>query len=391
MRIAINGAGIGGPTLAWWLRRAGHEVVLIEEAERLRTGGYIIDFWGVGYDIAEKMGVLPQVLDAGYRVRAVRMVDGEGRERGGFSADIFRRAVGDRFTSLRRSDLSAVIFNAVEGAEVLFGDTVRAFEPAGDGLRIELASGGTRDVDLLVGADGLHSRVRELAFGPEDQFERYLGYYVAAFEAEGYRPRDELTYLTHTTPGREVARFAMREDRTLFLFVFHADRLEGPEPHDLPGRKAALRRVFAGQGWETPRILETLDGADEVYFDRMSQIVMPQWSRGRVALVGDAASSVSLLAGEGSGLAMCQAYVLAGELKATGGDYPAAFARYEARLRPFLEGKQVSARRFASYFAPRTAFGVWVRNAATRLLGLPVIGEALVMSDLRDDVELPAY
>lgn len=391
MRIAINGAGIGGPTLAWWLRRAGHEVVLIEEAERLRTGGYIIDFWGVGYDIAEKMGVLPQVLDAGYRVRAVRMVDGEGRERGGFSADIFRRAVGDRFTSLRRSDLSAVIFNAVEGAEVLFGDTVRAFEPAGDGLTIELASGGTRDVDLLVGADGLHSRVRELAFGPEDQFERYLGYYVAAFEAEGYRPRDELTYLTHTTPGREVARFAMREDRTLFLFVFHADRLEGPEPHDLPGRKAALRRVFAGQGWETPRILETLDGADEVYFDRMSQIVMPQWSRGRVALVGDAASSVSLLAGEGSGLAMCQAYVLAGELKATGGDYPAAFARYEARLRPFLEGKQVSARRFASYFAPRTAFGVWVRNAATRLLGLPVIGEALVMSDLRDDVELPAY
>ncbi len=391
LRIAISGAGIGGPTLAFWLRRAGHQVTLIEEAPALRTGGYIIDFWGVGYQVAERMGLIEPVLAAGYKVEQVRMVDAAGRKQGGFSADIFRKAVGNRFTSLRRGDLAEILFKALDGAEVLFGDRIRAAEQTDAGVRIELESGKTREADLLIGADGLHSKVRELTFGDESRFEHALGYYVAAFEAGGYRPRDELTYLTFTTPGREIARFSMRGDRTLFLFVFHADQMTNGEPEDLASRKAALRRVFEGQGWETAEILAALDATDELYFDRMSQIAMPAWSKGRVALIGDAASSPSLLAGEGAGLAMTQAYVLAGELKAADGDHALAFRRYEERMRSFIEGKQSSARRFASYFAPKSALGVWVRNKAASLLGFPVIGEALVMNDLRDDFELPDY
>lgn len=392
MKVAICGAGIAGPTLAHWLLRGGHEVTLIEQAPQLRTGGYIIDFWGLGYRIAERMGIVPQVQEAGYRVQAVTLVGDSGRKVAGFSADVFRRVIGERFASLARGDLAAIIFGSLEGrAEVLFGDTVRAIDHDAHGVRVRLERGGERTFDLLIGADGQHSVVRELAFGPEARFERQLGYYAAAWEVAGYRPRDELTYVSHTTPGRQVARFAMRDDKTIFLLVFEASRLAGPEPRDDASRAAALRQVFAGQKWETPRILATLDDVQDIYFDRMSQIVMPRWSSGRVALVGDAGACVSLLAGEGSGLAMAEAYVLAGELKAAGGDYELAFARYEERLRALIESKQKAARRFAGYFAPRTALSLWFRNQVTRLFAVPWLGEMLATGDLRDDFDLPRY
>jgi 2-polyprenyl-6-methoxyphenol hydroxylase-like FAD-dependent oxidoreductase len=232
--------------------------------------------------------------------------------------------------------------------------------------------------------------VRRLAFGPQAGFERSLGYHVAAFEAEGYRPRDELVYVSHAEPGRQIARFAERDHRTMFLYIFAEEHLSGPEPTDTAAR-AALRRVFAGVGWECPRILDAMDQAPELYFDRVSQIVVDRWSSGRFALVGDAAACVSLLAGEGTGLAMVEAYVLAGELKAAGGDHAEAFRRYEQRLRPFIEGKQKSARKFASSFAPRSAFGIWFRNQVTHLMGLPFVANAAVGSGLRDDFELPEY
>jgi 2-polyprenyl-6-methoxyphenol hydroxylase-like FAD-dependent oxidoreductase len=392
MKIAICGAGIAGPTLAYWLLRGGHEVTLIEQAPQLRTGGYIIDFWGLGYRIAERMGIAPRVHKAGYRVEAVKLVGGDGQTVAGFSADVFRRVIGEGFTSLARGDLAAIIFDSLEGrAEVLFGDTVRAIDQDEQAVRVTLERGGERTFDLLIGADGQHSVVRELAFGPETRFERQLGYYAAAWKVTGYRPRDELTYVSHTTPGRQVARFAMRDDKTLFLLVFEASRLIGPEPADDAVRAAALRQVFAGQRWETPQILATLDWARDLYFDRMSQIVMPRWSKGRVALVGDAAACVSLLAGEGAGLGMAEAYILAGELKAAGGDHALAFGRYEARLRAHIARKQTAARRFAGYFAPRTALSLWVRNQVTRLFAVPWLGEALAARDLRDDFDLPNY
>jgi 2-polyprenyl-6-methoxyphenol hydroxylase-like FAD-dependent oxidoreductase len=175
----------------------------------------------------------------------------------------------------------------------------------------------------------------------------------------------------------------------LILFMFESGRLPGAEPTDDASRKAALRQVFAGQPWETPQILAALDDAPEIYFDRMSQIVMPGWSNGRTILIGDAAGCVSLLAGEGAGLAMAEAYVLAGEIAAASGDVEAAFDRYERKLRPFIEAKQSAARRFAFYFAPRTKFSVWLRNQVVKLMGIPWIGAALVARDVRDDFVLP--
>jgi 2-polyprenyl-6-methoxyphenol hydroxylase-like FAD-dependent oxidoreductase len=319
-------------------------------------------------------------------------VDEHGRRIGGFSTDAIRRLTNGRFTTLRRSDLSATIYAAIDGKiETILGDSIAMCEDTGERLHIRFDHAAPRDVDLLIGADGLHSRVRRLAFEPQEQFDVSLGYHVAAFEVAGYRPRDELVFVTHGLPGRQISRFAMRDDKTLFLFVFHDEYLNANEPANERERKAALKHAFADVGWECPQILNLLESTGDFYFDHVSQIRMQRWSNGRVALIGDAAACVSLLAGEGTGLAMAEAYVLAGELARAEGDYRAAFARYEARMMPFLQRKQQSAARFASSFAPRSALGLTVRNLATRLFQVPSIAHMFVSRSLRDDIALPDY
>ncbi len=392
MRIAINGAGIAGPTLAHWLYRNGHKPTLIEKARRFRTGGYVVDFWGVGYSIAERMGILPEVLNAGYSFKELRLLDETGRKVGGFSTDVFRRMTNGKFTSLPRGDLGATIYRTIENrVECLFENSISKLEESESKVRATLERGGSRDFDLVIGADGLHSRVRRLLFGPEDRFEKQLGYRVASFQVDGYKPRDELVYVARSAPGRQFARIALRGDRTVFLFVFRTELMTEPEPSNLREIRAVLRGIYKDLGWESPQILKAMDEVEEIYFDRVSQIRMDAWSRGRVMLIGDAASAVSLLAGEGTGIAMAEAYVLAGELERAKSDYRAAFRNHEERLRPFVERKQKAAEGFASSFVPRTPFGIWTRNQVTKLMRLPKVSDFFLGRTVSDDFEMPTY
>ncbi|MHA7663137.1 FAD-binding domain [Mycolicibacterium sp. HS_4_1] len=392
LRVAVVGAGIAGTTAAFWLRRSGYEVTLIEKAPQLRAGGYIVDFWGVGYEVAEKMGLAAAVHAAGYDIDNVRLVDRRGRRVGGFSTRGLRRMINGRFTSVARGDLARVVFNAVDGQiSTAFGAGVVDIDQTDTEVKVRFHTGRSRTFDLVIGADGAHSTVRRKAFGPDHQFETDLGYRVAAFEISGYRPRDELVYLTHSGPGRMISRFSMRGDRTMFLTVFTADRLPGPRPRSMRDIKHALWQVLGTAGWECPQILEALERTENIYFDCMSQIVMNRWSSGRVALIGDAAAAVSLLAGEGTGLAMAEAYVLAGELNRADTDYRFAFENQERLLRGFIQDKQASARRFAATFAPTTALGVWARNQATKLFAVPWLGQRIWRRELDDAFTLPQY
>ncbi|HEX7029914.1 MAG TPA: FAD-binding domain [Gammaproteobacteria bacterium] len=387
MKILISGAGIAGPTLAWWLLEHGFEPVLVERAPRLRTGGYIIDFWGSGFDVAERMGLVPELMHAGYKVREVRMVNRASRKVAGFSAEVFDRLTDGRYVSLPRGELGAMIHARIQDrAETLFDDEILALDDTGDGVNVTFRNAAPRRFDLVIGADGLHSRVRELVFGAEGEFEKYLGYQVAAFETRGYRPRDEDVYVMFTQVGRQISRFSLRDDRTLFLFVL-ADEA-GREAHDA---RRLLHRRFDAAGWESDGILAAMDATDDLYFDRVSQIRMNTWSRGRVALIGDAAFCVSLLAGQGSALAMTAGYVLAGELRRAQGDYREAFRRYQERLGPFIAKKQQAAEKFAGAFAPRTAVGLFFRNQVTRLLDIPWIADLAIGRDLKDNIALPDY
>ncbi|MBD3728473.1 MAG: FAD-binding domain [Sphingomonadales bacterium] len=391
MRIAISGAGVAGPTLAYWLRRGGHEPFIVERAPQLRTGGYVIDFWGLGYDIAERMGIVETVLAKGYRVSEVRIVGDDGHRKSGFPVDALAGLTDGRFTSLPRGDLASAIFSTIrDEVEVIFGTTITALEDRGDAVTIALANGEMRTVDLVIGADGLHSNVRSLAFGPEAGFERDLGYAVAAFNIPGYAPRDEDVYVMRAWPGRSISRFALRDGSSLVLMVMAAEAMGGAIPADTVGKRAMLRQVYADMGWETSGILAAMDAQEDIYFDRVSQIELPHWTSGRVALVGDAAACASLLAGEGTGLGMTEAYVLAAAL-AGHDDYRRAFADYEARLRPFLADKQKSAREFAGAFAPKTRLGLAVRDMAARMLALPGAAQLLVGGNISDDFELPDF
>lgn len=390
MNILISGAGIAGPTLAHWLLKYGHEPTIVEHARRFRTGGYVIDFWGRGYDIAEKMGLIPEIRERGYFVKEVRFVDGDGERTGGFAADVFSQATRDRYVSLRRGDLAAAIYGSIDGkVETIYGDSIAQLAEDGDGVVVTLAGGSERRFDLVFGADGLHSNLRSLVFGPQDRFEDYLGYKVAAFEIEGYRPRDEDVYMLYTEVGRQVARFSMRDDRTTILFV-HIDG-DPTTPHDLAAQKAALHKVFDRDGWECTPILAALDAADELYFDRVSQIKMDAWTSGRVALLGDAAFCASLLAGEGSALAIIAAYVLAGELDRADGDHVAAFAAYERLMRPFIAEKQKAAKGFAGAFAPKSKLALFLRNQITKAFHVPFVANLALGSGLQDNIDLPDY
>jgi len=389
-KVLISGAGIAGPTLAFWLKAGGFEPTLIERAPALRTSGYVIDFWGLGYDIAERMGLIGEINRVGCHVQEMRIVDDGGQRLAGFGTRVFSELTGGRYVTLQRSDLSRLLFQTLKGhTEILFDDEIVAIEEQSNDVRVELKHAGLRRFDYVVGADGLHSAVRKLAFGPQSQFETDLGYRVAAFEAPGYRPRDDDVYLIYGQPGRMVGRFTLRDDRTLFLLVFLATNTDLPTTQ--AEQKTMLRDVYHNGGWECSDMLAELARTDELYFDRVSQIRLPEWSRGRIALVGDAAFCVSLLAGQGSALAMISAYVLAGELAVARGQYSQAFGRYEALLRSYIATKQRGAVRFAGAFAPKTQIGVLVRNLVVRAFAIPGLAKLAVGRDIADKLRLPDY
>ncbi|TPI67285.1 FAD-binding domain [Mesorhizobium sp. B3-1-3] len=388
--VLISGGGIAGPTLAFWLKAGGFQPTLIEQAPRLRTGGYVIDFWGLGYWIAEKMGLEADINHVGYHVREMCIVNGSGKRVAGFGTNVFGELTNNRYVTLGRSDLSRLLFEKIKDTtEVFFDNEITGLDEQAEGVCVLLKNGDERAFDLVIGADGLHSGVRRLAFGPQDQFEKKLGYAVAAFEVEGYRPRDEDVYLMYGQPGRMVGRFTMHHNRTLFLFVFTVDR--DPLPTALGQQKAMLRKKYKDGRWECPRILAELDRTAELYFDSVSQVMMNTWSRGRLALTGDAAFCVSLLAGQGSALAMISAYVLAGELLKADGRHQEAFFRYETFLRDYIRTKQQGAARFAAALAPRTQFGLLFRNLVTNAFAVPGLARLAIGKEITDAARLPDY
>ena len=390
--VLISGAGIAGPTLAYWLRRRGFVPTLIEHAPRFREGGYMIDFWGIGFDVAERMNLVPQLRQIGYSFNRIKFVDEKGRPRSEFGGDALRRLLGDRFISLPRGDLAKAIFDSVaENTEIIFDDSVTAIREDSSGVEVIFERSSPRRFDLVVGCDGLHSTARELVFGSADQFEKYLGYYAASFLTNDYPRREELTYLSYGAPGRQVSRYALRDNKSAFLFVFRKDR-PFPGQFSTDEAKAIVHETFAKDDWiEIPEILQRMESCDHFYFDAVSQIHMPQWWKGRIVLAGDAAHCPSLLAGEGAALAMAGAYILAGELEQADGDYPRAFRAYEQRFRPFIERKQRAAEGFAGSFAPRTRFGLFIRDLVLRAASFQLVGDWLMRRFVADRFELPSY
>jgi 2-polyprenyl-6-methoxyphenol hydroxylase-like FAD-dependent oxidoreductase len=391
-RVLVSGAGIAGCCLGWWLHKYGYDVTVVEQAARPRDGGYVIDFWGLGYEVAERMGLLDELGRHDLRVRDFRILDAQGRQVSGIDQGAIADVMGGRVMSLPRSAIARALYDAIkDDVNVRFGDSVSDIRQAADGVDVGFQSGRRERFGLVFGAGGLHSPVRRVVFGPEREFESFLGYYAAAFTAPGYGHRDLHAYVAYGVPGRQMWRITLEEDASVFLLVFADARPDAVPIHDSVAQKAILTQMYSGMCVEADEMLEALQGATDLYADRMSQIIMPRWTNGRVALLGDACACPSLLAGEGSAMAMAEAYTLAGELHAADGDYACAFAAYEAKLQPYVARKQKAARGFASSFVPKSAAGVWLRNAVLNVVGRLGMSRMLFRGQFNDVLKLSDY
>ena len=338
----VTGASIAGPALAHWLRRRGAEVTVVERAPGLRPGGQAVDARGVAKEVIRRMGLDAAVRAACTETTGARMVDAGGNVLQTFSAD---DEGGDGYIAeieILRGDLSQVLHDDTRaGVEYVFGDRIAELAQDADGVDVAFAGGGRRRFDLVVGADGLHSTLRTMAFGPRERFVRHLGHVLAFYSVPNEFGLDRwmIEYQESESGRSALLRPIQDATRGMAMFSFPAADFD-VDYHDVAAQKRLLRDRMAGLGWLAPRILAHLDDTPDFYLDQVAQVVMDRWSSGRVGLLGDAAFSSSPLSGGGTGLALVGAYLLAGELAAAGWNPEAGFAGYEGRMRSFVEANQ---------------------------------------------------
>ncbi|MFI6905968.1 FAD-dependent monooxygenase [Nonomuraea sp. NPDC050394] len=366
-KVLISGASIAGPALAFWLNRHGYAVTVVEKAGTLRAGGYPIDVRGTALEVVRRMGILPRLRDAHIDLRRLTFLDGDGGEVASIHPHAVTGGVAGKDLEVRRGDLTNALYAAVrDDVEFLFNDSIDTLDQSGDGVDVTFRGGGSRTFDIVVGAEGMHSRTREMLFGPEERFHRYLGYCFAVFTMRNTFGLAHETVMWNT-PGRAAALYAVGDNDDVHAFLNFAR----PEPPfdafpDPEAQRNLVASVFADAGWEVPGMLAAMREADDVFFDAVSQIRMPSWSSGRVALVGDAAYAPSFLTGQGTSLALVGAYMLAGSL--AGRDHAAGLAAYEHGTREFVTMNQGLVGEGGATLFPTTAEALEQRNDRLRKL-----------------------
>lgn len=361
--VLISGAGIAGLTLAYWLKRFGFTPTLVEKHPCLRTGGYKIDLRGAGLEVLKRMGVYPAISDSRTAITQAICVDEDGHQVTTMSADLCGTRLEGVDLEIMRGTLCHIILDAIGGVECLFDDSITKISEAPDGVHVEFEKQEPRLFDLVVGADGLHSTVRKLVFGEESNFAREFGVYISVFSFPNFLHLKDCE-IEHYSLRKFVNLYRDRknENATAALAFSVAKPFNSRDPKE---QQQLILETFADSQWEMPRILASMKQSPDFYFDSAAQIHMPRWSKGRVALVGDAAYSATPLSGQGTSIAIAGAYVLAGEILEAHGDPKIAFTQYEALLRPFIEQNQALATMSARIMSG-SAYSVWL----SRLLSI---------------------
>ncbi|MYS81790.1 FAD-dependent monooxygenase [Embleya scabrispora] len=366
-KVLISGASIAGPALAFWLNRHGFAVTVVEKASTLRGGGYPIDVRGTALEVVRRMGIMPRLREAHIDLRRLTFLDGNGSEVVSVHPHSVTGGVEGRDLEVRRGDLSDALYAAVrDDVEFLFDDSIETLDQSRHGVDVTFRGGGTRTFDMVFGADGLHSHTRELLFGPEGQFHHFLGYCFAVFTMPNTFGLSHETVMWNA-PGKAAALYAVGDEDEVHAFL----NFTHPEPPfdafpNPDAQRDLVAKVFADVGWEVPGMVAAMRKSDDLFFDAVSQIRMPRWSDGRVALVGDAAWAPSFLTGQGSSLALVGAYMLAGSVADR--HHAAGFGAYEHNTREFVTVNQNLVGKGGATLFPTTTEALEERNDRLRKL-----------------------
>jgi 2-polyprenyl-6-methoxyphenol hydroxylase-like FAD-dependent oxidoreductase len=374
LQILISGAGIAGCTLAYWLLRNGHAVSVVERGRSLRSSGSPVDVRGAAVEVVERMNIAAQLREARIQVKGMTLLDEDGQRITRVNLEAARLSIAPKDMELARGDLARILHEASKnGVDYIFGDSIKAMAQDEGGVDVSFEHSPARRFDLVVGADGLHSIVRRLAFGADTEFVRHAGLYAATIALPALEsPEGEMFMLN--TPGKLVALHPC-QDKPLAYFVFWRPEIREFNYIDLDQHKNILEGTFKGMRWRVPEFLEIMRASPDIYFDSVSRVDVENWARGRIVLLGDASSCVSLF-GDGSTLAICGAYELAEALTATRANVAAACSRYQEVHQKLVASKQKNLVSTASRIVPRTRAGIWV---STRLFWRSVAAVATIM------------
>lgn len=356
--VLISGASIAGPALAFWLSRQGYEVTVVERSAELRSGGQAVDFKGATHrTVLERMGILDEVYRRQTGGHDQTIIDATERPLAVMPGEF---TGGD--VEIRRGDLAEILYErTAQDCEYVFGDSIASLTETADGVDVTFVHGAPRRFDLVFGADGIHSTVRRLAFGPEADYVQHLGHYYALVETgetDDFRGPGGVSIM-YNEPGRLAATGGPKADA---FFVFASPEI-AYDRYDADQQKKILADAFADGGWRLPELMEAVKRSDDVYLDSLSRVKMDGYSTGRVALLGDSAYG-NTLGGFGTGLAVVAAYVIAGELAAANGDHEVAFRRYEEKFRDYA--KIARSANAGPFLAPSSKLRMSLRNQMFR-------------------------
>jgi 2-polyprenyl-6-methoxyphenol hydroxylase-like FAD-dependent oxidoreductase len=382
-RVLISGASVAGPVLAYWLNRFGFQTTVVELTEELRfgSGGHAVDLFGPALQIIEWMGALPQVEDAGTHTEIISFIR-DGHRPIDVSAELMSEGVSERHVEIMRGELAKIIYDAGRSdIEYMFGNSISSLDESEQGVEVTFRYGSPQTFDLVIGADGLHSITRRLAFGEEHQFLHFLGGYLAVFTVPNYLYLHQ-QMLGYAEVGRTAGIYPVRRTgQARVILLWRTPALHDYDRRDAAAERRLIRNLFGDMGWEVPRLLAEMENADDLYLDSISTIRMDTWTRGRVTLVGDAGYSPGPAVGGGTSLAVVGGYVLASELAAARGDQVHGLGAYEQVLRPAVQQSQRIGPAVIKTLIPSSRLQVWATAQAVRLLPrLPGPGRRLLTS-----------
>ncbi|WP_371778237.1 FAD-dependent monooxygenase [Streptosporangium subroseum] len=344
-KVLISGASVAGPVLAYFLHRDGYDVTVVERVPKLRDSGYAVDFRGQALDILEEMGILAEVREHDTKMRGTTLVDERGVETGRLPAEVFAGEL-----EVPKRDLTRILHRVTaDDVAYVFDDSISALTRHASGVTVEFERSAAGEFDLVFGADGVYSKVRQLTFGPHTGMLRHLGLSGVGFSTANHIGLDRGGVLQHTA-NTAIYLVGLGAAERLTVSLSFATASPALDRCGRDEQEAAVRAAFSGHAWEAPRLLEAMSEADDFYFGSSCQVHLDRWSCGRIALVGDAGYCAAPTSGMGTSQALLGAWTLARSLASAGGDHTTAFAAYEAELRPYVTENQVKGRQAATMF-----------------------------------------